>query len=149
MAVINQMNNELINVKNITRSDGVILESGKLAFSGSINGLTVSTTTLYTVPIIVGFNTWRPSSISFNFTDTTGLTGTMVASIGTNAATYDNIMPSTTFTGFNNLNQQYRYNITGTSRILYASDVITLNITTAFGGGGSVYFDVTIFGEVA
>jgi len=149
MANINDFSNEYANIKKITLLDGVELKTGKLGFSSSINGLIVSTYTLTTIPTSVGLSAWIPNSIVFRFNDTTGLAGTMVASIGTNAATYDNIMPSTTFTGFNNLNQQYRYNITGASRILYASDVITLNLTTAFGGGGSVYFDVTIFGEVA
>jgi len=147
MATLNKMGNQFTNIKSATLTNGVELITGRLAYAPSISGLIVSTWTLTTVPAIVA-TAWRPSSISFNLTDTTGLTGAMVCSIGTNAATYDNIMPSTTFTGFNNINQQYRYNITGVSRILYSGDVITLNLTTAYGGGGSVLFDVTIYGEL-
>ncbi len=149
MANINQMQNDFDNAKSIRLTNLTQITSGQLALAGSINGLITSTYTIATVPLNIGVSSvWSISEIVFKFNDVTGLTGTMVASMGNNSATYDNVMPSTTFTGFNALNQQYRYQVSGTSRLLYSSDVLTLNITTPFGGGGSVYFDVYVYGEV-
>lgn len=144
MAVINKMRNEYINVESITLRVGTDLNMGFIGNSGSISGLIVSTSTLLTVPTP---RTYLITEIIFNMLDNTGLTGAMVASIGTNSATYNNIMPSTTFTGFNQLNQIYSYHPTGVVYKPSNGDVITLNLTTAY-GGGSVLFDVSFYGVI-
>ena len=144
MANINQMGNDYENIKSLTLYNSLKLNTGEIIESGTVDGLIVSTTTLYSVPITVT-EPWTVSDIIFNLVDNTGLTGAPVLSIGTNSATYDNLMPSTTLTGFNALTDTYRYQVTGVNRKLYGGDVLTLNLTTAY-GGTSVHFNVKIIG---
>jgi len=146
MSTIYKMNNSYQNIQSITLTNGVNLNTGLLYASGTIDGLVVTNTTITTVPITVS-GAWYITDIIFDFISTTGLTGTMVASIGTNAATYNNIMPSTTFTGWNQTTDQYRYQVSGVAHKCFSSDVIKIDITTAFGGGGSVLFNVYLIGQ--
>jgi len=141
------MSNVYQNISSITLKNGNLLNTGLLAASGTIDGLVGGTTTLYTVPATLA-QTWFITDIIFDLISNTGLTGNLICSIGTNAATYNNIMPSTTLTGWNQLTDQYRYQISGVSRKGYSSDVIKINITTPFGGGGSVLFNVYFIGQV-
>lgn len=146
MASVNKMGNDYTNVNSITLKNGLLLRGGVLALSGTVNGVVNTTTILTTVPTTL-VTAWSLSEVVFNFTDTTGIGGTLTASIGTNSATYDNIMPSTTFTGWNSINDLFRYKTTGVCKKLYNTEVIRINITGAF-SGSSVTFEVSFLGDI-
>lgn len=109
MAIINKMNNEYSNVSSITLTNGNFLNFGQLALSGTVDGTVVGQTTLYTVPAGV---TFIITDIIIRIIDNTGLSGTLAGNIGTNAS-WNNLMPPTTFTGFNTLGQIYCYPSSG------------------------------------
>lgn len=111
--------------------------------AGTISGTSGGVTTLCTVP------TGRSYLVMGGFlrlTSATSLTGTATLSIGTNAATYDNILPSTTLTGWNSVNEFYPLDIGGPVWLSGAGQNIRLNLTGVF--GGTVTFEVVLFGAI-
>lgn len=143
MAQINKMNNEYSNIKSITLTNGLLLNFGQLALSGTIDGTTVGQTTIYTVPANV---TFLVTHIIIRIIDNTGLSGTLAGNIGTNL-TFNNLMPPTTFTGLNTLGQYYSYPLDGVKVLANPGDVIKFDVTTA-NGGVSVLYDVILCGII-
>jgi hypothetical protein len=143
MAQIDKWNNEFIGVKSITLKKGTFLNVGQLALSGTVDGTVVGQTTLYTVPAGA---TFLITHLVIRILDNTGLSGTLAGNIGTNAS-WNNLMPPTTFTGFNTLGQYYSYPLSGVKVLAGPGDVITFDVTTS-NGGVSVLYDVIFFGVI-
>jgi len=143
MTAINKMNNEFIGIRSATLTNGLILNMGQLALSGTVDGTVVGQTTLYTVP---ASRTFIITNIIIRILDNTGLSGTLVGSIGTNAS-WNNLMPPTTFTGFNTLGQIFCYPSSGVHVLAGPGSVITFDVTTA-NGGVSVLYDVIFLGQI-
>jgi len=132
-------------VESITLSKLLYLEEGLINNSSPSIDVTVGgTTTLLTVPSgitgidILGFKV----ILSGNNT-----VGNLIASIGTNAATYDNILPSTTFTAFNTIGEVWRLPLSGKVHRATPAEVITINITNAVTGVGAIV-NVFMIGEI-
>lgn len=147
MASIDKMQNEYTNVGHISLTSGLQLEHGIIGVSGNIDGLGTGTTTLVTVPAALGAN-YLITHLIFNSASFSGVTGTLSLSVGTNAVTYDNIMPSTALTGFDTAGEVYIYPVAGTIALAVPTDNITVNITTAFTGGTFGLFEVAILGVI-
>lgn len=144
MAQINKMGNQYTNVQSLTLTNGNFINVGQVALSGTVNGTVVGQTTLYTVPV---GQTFMITHLIIRLLDNTGLSGTMAGNIGTNL-TWNNLMPPTTFTGFNTLGQYYSYPLSGVKVLAGSGDVITFDITTA-NGGVSVLYDVIFYGVIS
>jgi len=145
MAVIGLNENEYERIKSITLLKLLYLEFGKINNSSPIvNITTTGQTALFTVPLgVTGFDLF-----GFKFRQLgAATTGTLVASVGTNAATYNNILPSTTFTGINSIGDLWIAPLSGKIVRANAGDVITMNVTTAVTGGGAV-FEAFMYGEI-
>lgn len=142
MANINQTENEYVGVKSITLSSGISIKTGEIADSGSINGLIISTTSLAPISGIAG--SYIVNDIIITLIDNAGIAGTAQLSIGTNAPSYNNIMPSTPLS-LSSLNDCYQHRVTGISRKLYLGDVIVVNLTTPY-AGTSVTLTIKFFG---
>lgn len=145
MASIDKMANDWTNIASITLSNNLRLDHGLIALSGNVSGLATGTTTLATVP---AGQEWVITHLLFNAASFTGLTGTMTASIGTVAATYDNIMPATALTGFDAGGELYVYPVTGTVVRAVPTDNVTVNVSVAYTGGTSGLFNVVILGLI-
>lgn len=102
---------------------------GVLSTTTGINGLSVAQTTLYTpsghTAIVIGAN--------IRITTASGLTGTMHASIGTNAGATD-IFADTTLTAFNTITETWRFSSTGNYVTVSSGTAIKFSVNTAFGG---------------
>lgn len=143
MATINNLNNDFNNISSITLTNGNFLNVGQLALSGTVDGTVVGQTTLYTVPAGA---TFIITDIVIRLIDNTGLSGTLAGNIGTNAS-WNNLMPPTTFTGFNTLGQIYCYPSSGVHVLVGPGSAIKFDITTA-NGGVSVLYDVIFYGVI-
>jgi hypothetical protein len=144
MALINEMGNEKENVENITLSRGLKLQVGIIPTNaGTISGTSGGLTTLTTVPT---GRRYLVMGVLLRLTSATSLTGTGVLSVGTNASTYDNIMPSTVLTGWNSLNEFYYFVPQGNVWLADAGQNIRLNLTGVF--GGTVTFEAELVGFI-
>lgn len=146
MASIGYNQNDLENIGTITLADGLDLGHGIIGISGNVDGLGTGTTTLLTVPAALGSN-YLITHLIFITASFTAVTGTVTLSVGTNAATYDNIMPSTALTNFNASGEFYIYPVNGTAAFAVPTDNITVNITAAFGGTAAL-FQVAFLGVI-
>lgn len=104
--------------------------TNKITTISGINGLSATTTNLYTVPtgkkaVVTG--------ITVRITTATGLTGSITLGVGV-ASGEDDIMPSTLLTGFDTTTEAFEWFADGTVYLASAGDVIKLGIDTAFGG---------------
>lgn len=132
MAVINKAQVQYTGIGNATLQTGLQLQLGVVPNNaGTISGTSGGVTTLVTVPtgrryLITGF--------IFVLGTTVSLTGTAVLSVGTNAATYDNIMPSTTMTNWTVNSRFYHFVPEGAVWVSDAGQNIRLNLTGVFGG---------------
>lgn len=142
---IYQCKNVFTGANSETLAKLLYLEFGKInSSSPSVDVTLTGTTTIFTVPSgVTGFDI---SAIKFRLLGN-NTTGAMIASVGTNAATYDNIMPSTTFTAFNTIGDLWWSPISGKSARAVPADVITINITNAVAGVGAIV-EVFLYGEI-
>lgn len=132
MGVFDKGLNEYTGIGRLVLSKGSVdLKEGLLGVSGSVNGLIISTTTLYTIS--AGFD-WLITGILLEFTSAVSISGTLKGSIGTNATSYDNIVPVTTYTGFNDAAKLYKLNLEGAYRKAFSGDVVTFKLTQPFTG---------------
>lgn len=138
MASIGFNQNDLENIATITLTNGLDLGHGIIGLSGNVDGLSTGTTTLLTVPAALGAN-YIITHLIFIPASFTAVTGTVTLSVGTNAATYDNIMPSTALTNFNASGEFYIHAVNGTTAFAVPTDNITVNITAAFGGTAALF----------
>lgn len=145
MSTINQMNNSFEGVNSIKLTKNLYLEEGLINNSSpSVNVTVGTTTTLLTVP--AGITGYDINEIKFVLSGNNTV-GNLILSIGTNAATYNDILPSTTLTGFNTVGDVYRVPLTGLVHRCVPSDVITVNITNPVTGVGAL-LSVFMIGEI-
>jgi hypothetical protein len=113
---------------DLTQSGGQLIRV--LSTTSGIDGKTVGTTNLHTVPtgktaVIVG--------IAVRLTTATGLTGTMTAGVGV-AAGEDDIIAPTVMTGLNSTGENFKIFPNGISAEASAGQIIKFGIDVAFGG---------------
>ena len=144
MADTYKMNNGYTGVKSIVLTKLLYLETGQINIaSPSVSVETTGPSTIIAVPAGLNFDI---SSIKFRLSGS-NTTGNIIASVGTNAATYDNILPSTTFTGLNTIGETWREQIQGKYARAVGGSTITINITNAVTGVGAI-LEVYLFGEI-
>lgn len=146
MATINQMENVYQNVGSITLTNTVNLRHGLLAQSGTIDATASGNTILFSPATGERFII---TNLYLELIDNTGLGGgPLTLSIGTNAPTYNDIMPSTVLTGFTALNSYFPYCASGQStHIASFGDSVSVNVTVPY-TGASVLFTVTFLGMI-
>jgi hypothetical protein len=141
---MNELGQNHKNINSIVLTDGTELDHGVIAYRSSINGTSFGTQTIYLNPL-TSLVTLYPICFLFKFqAPPVGLTGTLVAKIGDNGS-HDNMMPSTTFTGFTSIGSFWIHQPTGRMAPAFPGDTTTMDITTQF-GGSSVYLDVYVLG---
>jgi hypothetical protein len=138
------LRNTLTNIEAASLANGLQLKTGELPTNaGTISGTSGGVTTLCTVPT---GRTYLVTGLILRFTSATGLTGTATFSLGVNASTYDNIIPSTLATLWDDLNHVFQWNPEGTVWRVDAGQNIRLNLTGVF--GGTVTFEATLLGYI-
>ena len=142
MAQIHKADNEYIGVKSIQLSSTNNLVLGRIATSGSIAGGAGGLSTIYTVP--TGPNV-EIHLIKVRCVGGSGITGTLIASVGTGGGA-NNILPSTTFTGLSNPGDLWVAPLSGIVHVAVPTDVISFNITNPV-GGTTPLFEVSLYGE--
>lgn len=145
MADTYKMNNGYTGVKSIVLTKLLYLEEGLINNSSpSIDVTTTGNTTLLTVPSgITGIDL---SNLKIALLGN-NVTGSLVASIGTNSPNFDNILPSTTFTGMNTIGDVWRASLNGLAHRAVPADVITMRVTTSVSGVGAIV-NVFMVGEI-
>lgn len=144
MAQINTMENEYTNVASIRLTNGMVLGVGQLAASGTINGISPGSTSLTLVQTGVKYIVQTAVII---LTNAFGLTGTLTGSIGTNGPSYNNIVPSTTFTGLNAVGLDWLIPVSGLSVLANGGDTIYFNVVTP-NGGVTADYNVYLYGVI-
>jgi hypothetical protein len=122
-------------------------EQELLLTTSTINALTVANTPIYTVPT---GRTLNITKVLLTCTNATGVnTLAPQISIGANASTFDDFMPTQTFTGAVTLNKTYTYNpsIAVTNRYV-AGNVINARVSTAGAGNTALQYTIEVFGVI-
>ena len=124
------------NTANLVESSfiGGLIRPQGLISTGSINGLSVANTNLFTVPagkvVLV-------TSVILRLSTAVALVGTMTAGVGVNV-TADDIYGSQALTAFNATNEYYMFTSNGNKRMALGGENILLGIDTAFTGTSAV-----------
>jgi hypothetical protein len=144
MATFDFLQNSLTNIGSASLSNGLLLKTGELPTNaGTISGTSGGTTTLCTVPT---GRTYLVTGLILTITTATSLTGTATFSLGVNASTYDNIIPSTLATDWDDLNHVFEWYPEGAVWRVDAGQNIRINLTGVF--GGTVTFEATLLGYI-
>jgi len=132
-------------VGSVTLSKNLYLEEGLINNSSPSVDVTLGgDTTLLTV--LSGITGIDISNVKIILAGN-NTTGNLIASIGTNSPNFDNIVASTTFTGFNTVGEVWRIPLTGKVHRAVPTDVITMRITNAVAGAGAIV-SVFMIGEI-
>lgn len=139
-------NNDYSGIRSITLKKGLYLESG--VFNNPPNSISIETTgdtIIFTVPASA-LSGWDTASIKFRLLGS-NITGTLIMSVGTNSPNYDNIMPSTPFTGIATIGDIFRYPCSGSVARILSGQAVYARVTNAVSGTGAI-INATLVGEM-
>lgn len=121
---------------------------GKIATAAGVSAMTAGTVTaLYTVPTGRSLNA---TFLTFRVNTATGTVTTNPAfSIGSNAATYDNLMATTPTIGCVTAGRAYNNPVFGAVPIFTAGSVISIQVDTAQAGATALTYDVELYGVLS
>lgn len=104
------------------------LQSYERSYFASVDGTSTGNTLITTIPSAKVF---IPQCANFTLVTVVGLSLVATVSIGSNASTYDNIIPATLLTGLSTENQTYKLNLSGINANIGATDPIYCRVSIA------------------
>lgn len=134
-ATIGKNKNSYNRITAITLLKNLYLEEGLINNSSpNIDITAAGNTLLYTAA--AGITGIDLSNVKLNLFGSNTVGG-LILSIGTNSPNYDNIVPSTTLTGFNTIGDLWVIPISGLTHRIAASEAVYARVTNPVTGAGA------------